>query len=256
MQVFGVACVVWLRGLPAPATPDGPSVIDQIVAMVMWCTLGNFMVDNIRACPNARFLLLETLLKTNGSADDNAYDVVPLWDRWDSALNVPPWRKGLEDSIASNEAHLQRLKQYSEGGVHEVSAVVFENFCRCQNAAVGPFLKDPNLFVRQNRYINGAVGIEMPMPILRLEMNGFTVRCGKGGRWVPMWEGEPGSAVSQVVLRRDRSVEDFLVYAAGLERLILLSDLVIADQEPPRGVNRFAQEDIELFSGKKPLWVI
>ncbi|MEG0323249.1 MAG: hypothetical protein RR619_04570 [Raoultibacter sp.] len=247
-----------VNGLPVPrqSSHGAPSVIDQIVAIVLWCTLGNSVIDNICACPNVRFLLLENFLKTHGSDEDNANDVVPVWRRWDEALGLPSWREGVEHVIVSNKSHNERLKENQDGGIGHVAFEIFNGFCQQQELAVQTFLKDPNLLVKQERYINSGIDAGLPVPIIRLEMSGFKIHCPIGGAWAPVWEDTLKSPVSQVVLCGNHYSDDFLNYAVNLERMIMLSDMVLAGQEPPRGLNQFALDDIGRFAGKKPLWSV
>lgn len=249
---------VLVMGLPAPrhSNHGSPSVIDQIVAVVLWCTLGNLMSDNIRACPNGRFLLLENFLKTHGSDEDIAYDVAPVWRRWDEALGFRSWRDGVEHTLVSNKLHGARLEQSQDGGIGHIASEIFRSFCQQQEIVVQTFLKDPNLLVKQEQYVNSARGAGLPMPIIRLEMSGFHIPCPSGGTWIPMWEDKLDSPFSQIVQCGDQCTDDFLAYTANLERMILLSDLVLAGQEPPRGLNRHALDDIRRFAGKKPLWIV
>lgn len=98
-------------------------------------------------------------------------------------------------------------------------------------------------------------GAGLPKPITRLEMSGFQISCPSGVAWISIWEGRPHSPVSQMVLRGDHFSDDFVDYAINLERIILLSDMIMAGHEPPRGINRFALDDITRFAGKKPIWI-
>ncbi|MHC8334156.1 hypothetical protein [Pseudomonas sp. LB3P25] len=247
-----------VNGLSSPrhSNNGSPNVLDQIVSIVLWCTLGNFMIDNIRACPNVRFLLLENFLKTRGCGEDIANDVVPVWRRWDEALGLPSWRDGVEHAMGSNKLHGARLEQSQNGGIGLVASEIFRNFCEQQELLVQTFLLDPNILVNQERYVNLAGGAGLPKPITRLEMSGFQISCPSGGAWISIWEDRPHSPVSQMVLRGDHFSDDFVDYAINLERIILLSDMIMAGHEPPRGINRFALDDITRFAGKKPIWIV
>jgi hypothetical protein len=255
---------LWRRVLALVSGPSAsrhsnhvsPSILDKIVSVVLWCTLGNYMTDNILACPNVRFLLLENFLKTQGSGEDIANDVVPVWRHWDEALDLPSWRDGVENAVASNKLHGARLEKAKNGGVGLIVSEIFRSFCEQQELAVRTFLMDPNILVKQERYLDLVGEAGLPKPIIRLEMSGFQIPCPSGGAWTTIWEDGPDSPVSQIVLRGDHFTDDFLNYAVNLERIILLSDLVMAGQEPPRGINRFALGDITRYSMKKPIWIV
>lgn len=255
---------LWRRVLALVSGPSAsrhsnhvsPSILDKIVSVVLWCTLGNYMTDNILACPNVRFLLLENFLKTQGSGEDIANDVVPVWRHWDEALDLPSWRDGVENAVASNKLHGARLEKAQNGGVGLIVSEIFRSFCEQQELAVRTFLMDPNILVKQERYLDLVGEAGLPKPIIRLEMSGFQIPCPSGGAWTTIWEDGPDSPVSQIVLRGDHFTDDFLNYAVNLERIILLSDLVMAGQEPPRGINRFALGDITRYSMKKPIWIV
>ena len=240
--------------LPNPhASDESPSVIDQMVAIVMWCTFGNFKIDNIRACPNFRFLLLENFLKNNGGDEDLVYNADLLWQRWDAALSVPTWRHGIEGAAASNKAHAERLSRIRSDAITSIASEILKVFCRDQEKCLQQFFKNPNLLVRQELYVESSVEAGLPVPSVRFESSGFKIPCPSGGSWAPMWDDSP---VSQVVLRRGGDADGFVLQSVNLERMIQLSDLVMAGQEPPRGLSRFARDDIQSFVRKKPIWIV
>ena len=107
--------------------------------------------------------------------------------------------------------------------------------------------------MRQELYVGSSVEAGLPVPSVRFESSGFKIPCPSGDSWAPMWDDSP---VSQVVLRRGGDADGFVLQSVNLERMIQLSDLVMAGQEPPRGLSRFARDDIQSFVRKKPIWIV
>lgn len=237
---------------------EGLGVLDQGSMIACWCILGNYAADGVKAAPNLRFELLED--RALAGAPDVAFaaDTGQSWDRWDTMLGGLPWRQSLARASASNEEMLTTYSAAaSESELGASLARLLERFNRDQKLAIDLVLQRPECLGQVSRYLQVEIPGELPMPLCRFDLVGFTMTPTRHSAFYPLWDRGFDTPVSQVVLREHgadfaQRVND----AVLIERVMRLTELALDNAEPSLSFEQNALEDLRLWTGKKPLWVV
>ena len=229
--------------------------IDQIAAIASWCLLGNYQIDGTNACPAVRFLKLARHLVSAHSVSDIATNVARTWDNWDRGAGVTPWRKALQETLATSARGVQLYeKLVNEESAPEQVAQVMKRYAIDQRRVINHLLSHPDDIVHMNSYCNLPRGT-LPDPLVRIELDGigFPVDSLKDTAFMPVWTlGEKSQELAtKVVLRLAADVEERLSEAIAFEDLMLSCDLVFSNHELPGDMQMYARREVERFLGKR-----
>jgi hypothetical protein len=244
------------------ANASGSSVtlatFDQMVAISLWCLLGNYQIEGTSACPTARFFKLAHHLLSATSATDIATDVGATWSHWDLAAGVTPWRESLAAMLEANDRGARQYETLAaQQEMPSLLAHAMHRYVADQRRIVEHLLATPNDLVHMNRYCKLSSGV-LPLPIVRIEFDRIGVPLEKvqDTAFKPIWKVKSGNQYIATRLALRQPIDDFeaiLDDAMEFESLMHWCDVVFSDHEMPSDVQMHARRGIEEFLGKRLL---
>ncbi len=179
IRLFNTLSEIWLT--------KGSSIdIRAMSAVIMWSLMGNYKIDEWKACTTYRLTQIWGFLSENGPPPSNK-PFLEIFDEWSQKLGLNKVLEGLQHMRAANERFIEKLRE----GIHRLEAKISEiqntfitisphqkktilsaaqMFCDATEYMINKFCENPETYIFPDLYIENIKQYVNP-PIL-FEYNG------------------------------------------------------------------------------------
>ena len=250
---------------------DSMMSVRRINTVTVWCMLGAYGRDGVRACPASRFVRLVGCLRADpanpewSSDMDDPEDLERMWDFWDARAEVTPWRDSLSEHLASSRRTAETYKDLLDRWqgppeVPQLASEVFEMVLADQEKVVSAFRADPRVLATPERYANAEMDL-LPVPDVRLEMRGFAAPHDPSLPVLSVSRQSPSgetyaSGLAFPVTCPDPEGLEALDRKLQLEYLIEWCDLTFSTLSVPDELVASSRRGLEELSGKTVLQLV
>ncbi|CAB5117953.1 hypothetical protein D3OALGA1CA_2407 [Olavius algarvensis associated proteobacterium Delta 3] len=136
-----------------------PMSLYMASAIVLWSLLGSYKHDQWKACPTLRFASLVLYLLEKGPPN-SSMPYMKLFDEWSSATKLSKVEVALKTAQKEAIDYPKRVnKALSNNPIGEFYKTqenylpFIESVCKAQRHMIGEFLKKPELYIENSRYL-------------------------------------------------------------------------------------------------------
>jgi hypothetical protein len=217
------------------------------------------------ACPTRRFVALAAhLVERHAETANHGDEAGPVWDAWDAATGVRPWRDACLAGVAAAQRALGLYAQLEEMWQDDpaIPALIRRVMTRRavdQDALMRRLVEAPDALAEVTAYLDHRPG-ELPLPALRVELDGFAVpppRGGPGFRPVRTVDVDGATMITSYALAfggeaGGEALDDLLLF----ENLVCACDLAFSDHALPWAVFERSREAVQAIARKRVVLVI
>lgn len=237
-----------------------PNVIEHritnILKMATWCMLGNYFVEDMKACPTNRFaMIMELAIMGNQANPDNFNSTQGYWDFLDDRCNVFPWRSSIQkmhESDLKKQSDYEKILEMWNGEddtVPKQALHIFNQMIKHQKSMIDILVDHPDDYILPHNYIKAKTSI-FPVPLVKYELINFGIHESsidlKNKHVVNFTNTEKGKLITEYIVGEN----DLAASAKEFEWNCYITDTLFSDRSVPLNYVSKIRELISTGSNK------